>query len=399
MTLARTVRAARRREHRGGLLLVAPAIVFLLLVFFAPIASFAWRSVDNSESSAALPQTRQALLDWDGTDLPPESVYTAFLADVTSQSRNVVAVLARRLNYAEPGLRSAVIALRNIQIDTQRPVATQMMEYNGRWGDHRTWQVIAGESHPVTPYYLLRALDLGLVDGEIVRVINAEGGSFRAIFARTFSISALVSFFCLLLGFPVSYVLATGQGWFSRSIFVAVLLPFWISILVRNLSWIILLQQNGVLNRFLVDNGFIAEPLALIYNRFGIYLAMVHVLLPFFVLPLYSVMLKVDQVQLRAAASLGARPFSVFVNAYLPQVMPGVVAGMVLVFVTSLGFYITPALVGGGGDQMVGFFIALYTNASVNWGMAAALGTLLLVATLVCLGLARRTLGRAGSFR
>ena len=168
---------------------------------------------------------------------------------------------------------------------------------------------------------------------------------------------------------------------------------------MRTTSWILLLQQNGILNRLLLSLRLIKQPLTLIYNRTGVYIAMTHVFRqPFLVLPLYSVMRKVDRLQLRAAAMLGARPSAVFVHVYLPQVMPGVGAGVVLVFVTSIGYYITPALVGGGADQMVAYFVAFFTNTSVNWGMAAALGTLLLIATLLTLAALRRAFGSAAAW-
>ena len=165
-------------------------------------------------------------------------------------------------------------------------------------------------------------------------------------------------------------------------LFIAILLPFWTSVLVRTMSWILLLQQNGILNRFLIDNGVISQPLALIYNRTGVYIAMVHVLLPFFVLPLYGVMLKVDRAQLSGRGKPRRPP-----AGSLPPRLPAAGdagrarrAGAGLRH--AIGFYITPVLVGGGGDQMVSYFVAFYTNSSVNWGMAAALGTLLLIATL-----------------
>jgi len=397
--LSKAVRRTRRRELLGGYALVAPAVVFLLLVFFAPIALFAGRSVDNSEAWRALPRTRAVLPAWTGSGLPPEPVFSAFAEDVKSLDRPVAAALARRLNYSEPGLRSMVIALHGQTIDAQLPVAQQLIAASPRWGAPRTWQVIASESGRLTSYYMLRALDLEMVAGRVAAVQNDEGATFRAIFARTFWISGVVTLLCLIIGFPVAYVLASAKGWFGRLLFIAILLPFWTSVLVRTMSWILLLQQNGILNRFLMDNGVITEPLALIYNRTGVYIAMVHVLLPFFVLPLFGVMQKVDRAQLRAAASLGARPLAVFRHAYLPQVMPGVLAGLVLVFVTSIGFYITPVLVGGGGDQMVSYFVAFYTNASVNWGMAAALGTLLLIATLAFLGIFRHVVGIAAVAR
>lgn len=391
--LARAVRVMRHREQLGALMLTAPAVVFLLVIFFAPLVLFAWRSVDNVEAWQSLPQTRATLAGWNSEGLPPETAFAALAHDVKKLDRSVAATLGRRLNYTESGMRSMVIALHGLALDPGQPVATQMITANPRWGEHRVWEVLASESGRLTPYYILRALDLRLADGALTHADSADGATFRAIFARTFWISGVVTLLCLLLGFPVAYVLATAKGWLGRILFVAILLPFWTSVLVRTMSWILLLQQNGILNRFLIDHGIIREPLALIYNRTGVYIAMVHVLLPFFVLPLYGVMQKVDRAQLRAAASLGARPLTVFRHAYLPQVMPGVIAGLVLVFVTAIGFYITPVLVGGGGEQMVSYFVAFYTNSSVNWGMAAALGTLLLLATLLILGIFRRAMG------
>ncbi|MBL8583743.1 MAG: ABC transporter permease, partial [Rhizobiaceae bacterium] len=297
--LARAVRATRRRERLGSYLLVAPAVAFLVLVFLVPIALFAWRGVDNAEAWRALPATRAALADWDGEGLPPEPAFAALLSDVKALDRSVAAALGRRLNYSEAGLRSMVIGLHGLSVDPAQPVAEQLIAANPRWGEHRTWQVIASESGRLTPYYLLRALDLEWRDGQIANAGSEDGATFRAIFARTFWISGVVTLLCLVIGFPVAHVLATAKGWFGRLLFVAILLPFWTSVLVRTMSWILLLQQNGILNRLLIDHGIIREPLALIYNRTGVYIAMVHVLLPFFVLPLYGVMQKVDRAQLR----------------------------------------------------------------------------------------------------
>ena len=395
LELTRALRATRRRQQIGALTLVAPALIFLIVVFAIPLALFTFRSVDNAETWSVLPLTRDALANWDGKNLPPEAVYAALATDVQAIERSAAATLGRRLNYSEPGMRSLVISLHGLKLDPARPAAPQMIAANARWGEHRIWQVIDSESGRLTPYYALRALDLQLADGRIMAASNEDSATFRSIFARTFWISGIVTLVCLIVGFPVAYVLATAKGWFGRILFISILLPFCTSVLVRSMSWILLLQQNGILNRFLMDIGLISSPLTLIYNRTGVYIAMVHVLLPLFVLPLYGVMLKVDRALLRAAASLGARPLAVFRHAYLPQVIPGVMAGLVLVFVTAIGFYITPVLVGGGGDQMISYFVAFYTNASVNWGLAAALGTLLLLATLLCLGVFRWAFGSA----
>jgi putative spermidine/putrescine transport system permease protein len=145
----------------------------------------------------------------------------------------------------------------------------------------------------------------------------------------------------------------------------------------------VLLQREGVVNNSLRWLGIVDEPLRLIYNRFGVYVAMTHVLLPFMILPLYSSMKAISPAYMRAAASLGASPVTAFVRVYLPQTLPGIGAGCLLVFILALGYYITPALVGGAADQMISYFIALYTTETVNWGLASALGAVLLLATLL----------------
>ena len=151
-----------------------------------------------------------------------------------------------------------------------------------------------------------------------------------------------------------------------------------------------LLQSNGLVNRFLLSTGLIDTPLALLFNRQGVVIAMVHILLPFMILPLYSVMKSVPPNYLRAAVSLGSTPFAAFLRVYIPQTYPGVAAGGLLVFITAIGYYVTPALLGGAGDQMLSYYIAQYTNVEVNWGMACALGAVLLVATLVLYAIYRR---------
>jgi putative spermidine/putrescine transport system permease protein len=171
---------------------------------------------------------------------------------------------------------------------------------------------------------------------------------------------------------------------------ILVLLPFWTSVLVRIAAWIVLLQNNGLVNRFFMWIGLTDTPIPLLFNRVGVIIAMVHILLPFAILPLYSVMKSVPPNYLRAAISLGSAPFAAFVRVYLPQTYPGVAAGGLLVFITCIGYYVTPALLGGAGDQMLSYYVARYTNVEVNWGMACALGGVLLTATLVLYSIYRK---------
>ena len=229
-------------------------------------------------------------------------------------------------------------------------------------------------------------------DGAIQRVEPAQA-VFVDILLRTFKISAVVALLCALLGYPLAYLLATQPERRANLLLILVLLPFWTSALVRTTAWVVLLQSEGVVNGLLQGVGAIDEPLALIYNRLGVYIAMTHVLLPFLVLPLYGVMRGISTVEMRAASSLGANPFTVFRRIYFPQTVPGLLAGMIIVFTLSLGYYITPALVGGPTDQMISYFVALYTNKELNWGQASALGAVLLFATLILYAVYNRLVG------
>jgi len=205
-----------------------------------------------------------------------------------------------------------------------------------------------------------------------------------------FQISFVVTLLCLLLAYPLAYWLSTLPERKANVLMILVLVPFWTSILVRVAAWIVLLQSEGLVNGALLGIGAISEPLALLFNRTGVIISMVHILLPFMILPLYSVMKSVPPTYVRAAVSLGSAPLAAFVRVYVPQTFPGVGAGALLVFILAIGYYITPALLGGADDQMLSYYIARYTNVEVNWGMACALGALLLVTTLVLYAVYRR---------
>jgi putative spermidine/putrescine transport system permease protein len=195
-------------------------------------------------------------------------------------------------------------------------------------------------------------------------------------------ISGLVTFLCVVLGYPVGFLLANLPLRLSNLLMILVLLPFWTSLLVRTTAWVVVLTQNGVLNKIMLFFHFIDEPMQLIYNRFGVIVAMTHILLPFMILPIYSVMKNIPPSYERAARSLGATPWTAFWRVYFPQSLAGIGAGGLLVFILALGYYITPALVGGPTDQLVSYFIADHTNRSLNWGLASSLGAFLLAGVL-----------------
>ena len=265
-----------------------------------------------------------------------------------------------------------------------------MLEIDPRWEELGYWQAIAKNGSRWTPDYLLTAVDLKRdIQGHIVKV-DPESAAFFNILLRTFKVSAIVTMAALLLGYPLAYWLSTLSPRRANILMILVLVPFWTSILVRSAAWIVLLQSNGLVNRYLLELGIISQPLPLLFNRLGVIIAMVHILLPFMILPIYSVMKSVPASYLRAAVSLGSSPLAAFFRVYVPQTYPGMGAGGLLVFILSIGYYVTPALLGGAGDQMLSYYIAQYTNVTVNWGMACALGTVLLSATLVLYSLYRR---------
>jgi mannopine transport system permease protein len=202
------------------------------------------------------------------------------------------------------------------------------------------------------------------------------------IILRTLRISAIVAFGTLVLGYPVAYLMSRAKGWQAAVIGACVLIPLWTSVLVRSYAWTVLLARNGLINNGLAALGVTSEPLRLLYTEGAVILAMIHVLLPFMVLPLYSALRTIPDDLSRAAFGLGASPFNVFRRITLPLSMPGVTSGLVMVFILAIGFYVTPALVGGAQNMMVAQLIASEIGGSTSWAFGAALSTVLLLSTL-----------------
>jgi putative spermidine/putrescine transport system permease protein len=386
MPLKIQLKRAERARQTKALALILPLLAFLLFTFLGPIAGMLWRSVHDWEVAQVLPRTVAALATWDGKDVPNEQAYAALATDIMdARDAGNIAIASKRLNYSMNGFRT-ILASTARKLQAAPAVGTAkdtMSNINPAWRERGTWVAIKSASGPITSFYLLEALDLTRnVDGEIVAV-SADQAIYRDVLARTLIISLSVTALCLILGFPVAYLLSALPPNRSNLLMIFVLLPFWTSLLARTCAWIVLLQSHGVINDCLQWLGIINEPLRLVYNRFGVYLAMTHILLPFMILPLYSNMKAISPAYMRAASSLGASPVTAFRRIYLPQTLPGIGAGGLLVFILAIGYYITPALVGGGGDQMMSYFIALYTTETANWGLAAALGAVLLLATLL----------------
>lgn len=394
-TLSLQLRQVERRKRLRAMALTLPLLVFLAVTFLVPLGALLVRAVENPEVANTLVRTGQVLRTWDVTSPPPDEAYAALVEDLAGISETAQAgVLARRLNTEVAGARSLIMgtyrALPLGEHLTPQQTREHLLAHDPRWAEPQFWQAIAKNSARWTPDYLLTALDLQRTpDGRITQV-GPQEAAFRDILLRTFAISAVVTLVCMVMGYPLAFWLSTLSERRANLMMILVLLPFWTSVLVRIAAWIVLLQSNGLVNRFLQGVGLTDAPIPLLFNRLGVVIAMVHILLPFMVLPLYSVMKSVPANYVRAAVSLGSAPLAAFFRVYIPQTYPGLAAGGLLVFITSIGYYVTPALLGGAGDQMLSYYIAQYTNVDVNWGMACALGAVLLTTTLVLYSLYRR---------
>ena len=374
----------RRKLIAAGLVLPLGAFIFITFMF--PILLMLFRSIDNPIVYEGLPNAVAALEHWDGKGLPDEDAYAAMVADlVQARKTKTIGRIASRLNFETSGVRSLFTSSARKAKNMSAPFKQALINTNPKWGERQTWATVKLIGKPYTDVQYLAAIDMHYdVDGNIV-MKNEDRQIYLFIFGRTLWISLLVTVLGLLLGYPVAYLLATLPLKYSNVLMIAVLLPFWTSLLVRTTSWIVLLQTNGVINDLLVWTGIISEEgrIQMIYNQMGTVIAMTHILLPFMVLPLYSVMKTIPPSYMRAALSLGAKPFTAFVRVYAPQTVPGIGAGSILVFILSVGYYITPALVGGRTGQMISNFIAFHMQKSLNWGLAAGLGGILLVGVLI----------------
>lgn len=395
VALTRALARSERRRRVTAIALTLPLLLFLLVTLLVPIGALLVRAIENPEVADALPRTGQALSDWKRQELPPAAAYAALVDDLGHLGDSSEAGgLARRLNTELPGSRSLIMGTyRALPLGEQlspEAVKERMLALDPRWGELPYWQAIGKNASRWTPDYLLTAVDLHRKPEGGIEQVAPDQRVFVDILLRTFEISAVVTVWCLVLGYPLAYWLSTLTPRQANVLMILVLVPFWTSILVRVAAWIVLLQREGLVNSALMGIGVINEPLSLLFNRVGVIVAMVHILLPFMILPLYSVMKSVPGTYQRAAVSLGSSPLAAFFRVYVPQTWPGVGAGGLLVFILSIGYYVTPALLGGADDQMLSYYIAQYTNVDINWGMACALGAILLAATLVLYGLYRR---------
>lgn len=389
-------RAGRRREASRAFLLAVPLLVFLLATFIYPIGKLLLGSVQSEEVVNAFPSTAALLAEWSGPpDLPSWQTFDALAADLKrAQEEGSLAAAARRLNNYEPGFRTLLLkTVRQFPLAGERPYREELPQIDRRWGEAETWRLLKRAATRHTPDFLLTAIDRKVgPDGTIVPVENLQAIYVDA-FLRTFSISASVTLICLVLGYPVAYLLATLPARQSNLLMIFVIVPFWTSLLVRTTAWYVLLQPNGVVNSLLVGSGLTTGPVTLMFNRTGVLIGMTHVLLPFMILANYAVMRGISPLYQRAAVSLGAHPAVAFVRVYVPQTISGIGTGTFLVFVLALGYYITPALLGGAGDEMISQLIALQMDRQLNWGLAGALSVYLVIFTLAVYVVFNRLVG------
>jgi putative spermidine/putrescine transport system permease protein len=394
--LQRALARATRRSRLKALALVLPLLLFVLVTFVTPIAQMLLRSVDNPQFSGNMPR----LLAWfeanPAGSAIDESAFEALVDDLrVAAADRTLGAIGTRINYEVPGSRSLFTSTGRRLATLQPPYREALLTLNGDWGDPALWAAMRRAAAPYTDSFFLAALDRKRApDGQIDQ---AEPGQriYVSLFQRTFLLSAAITGICLLLGFPVAHLLATLPLRQSNLLLILVLLPFWTSLLVRTSAWMVLLQSQGVVNNVLISVGLIGEEgrLAMMYNRVGTVVAMTHILLPFMILPLYSVMKTIPPGYARAARSLGASSWTTFRRIYLPQTSPGVAAGTLLVFILAVGYYITPALVGGASGQLISNQIAFHMLTSLNWSLAAALATLLLGAVLLLYWVFDRLIG------
>ena len=368
--------------------LVLPLIAFILVTFVIPLGSMVVQSVHDPEVAEVLPKTLDLLNDWDGTSLPSEQVFETMAEElVLSRESRTTGRVATRVNRIASGTRSVFgkTARRLERIETTE-FRSAMIDIDDRWEEIELWIAIREAGREYTVKHYLHAVDLERELDGAIHLVSEDQRIYNTLYLRTLFVSLAVTFFCFLIGYPIAYAIANVSDSMAKILLMIVLIPFWTSLLVRTTSWLVLLQNQGVVNDILVWLGLVgdSERLALIHNMTGTLVAMTHVLLPFMILPLYAVMRAIPTDYMKAAASLGANPAQSFVRVYFPQSLPGISAGCLLVFILSLGYYITPALVGGTKGQLISNMIAYHIQSSLNWGLAAAISVILLTGVFIC---------------
>lgn len=389
-------RREERRKRRISYLLIAPMLLLMVLALVIPFGFTVIDSVDNREVREILPSLSREMHNWNGNGIE-ERYYLALAQDLVAASENRrVNRLARRLNTQMLGFQAMLLkTARDLAKDpvSEGTAAERFSKVDTRWQDVDTWRLLERALKPINLSYYLAAFDLTIAgDGSVVSVPN-DRQVFRTVWINTIWTSMTITLICVLIAYPAAYGIASARPSVEISALALVVLTFWTSLLVRTTSWVVLLQSEGLVNKMLMGIGAIDEPLRLIHNRVGVYIAMVQILLPFMILSLYGSMKRMPRNVIRASHSLGAGAVQTFFKVYLPLTYSGLGAGAIIVFVMAAGFYVTPAIVGGVDDQMISYYIYYYANESLNWGMASAISILLFVFTATLFAVLLRRFG------
>jgi len=395
--LARALARSQGRARRKAFLLVLPLLAFILITFVVPIGQMLQRSFYNDGFSVHMPQVSAWFAATERGTPPDDAAWAALAADLTASAEaRTIGVVGTRINYDMSGTRSLFTSTgRQVRSGIEPPYDQALLDINPAWGDPMLWSTMREAASPYTANFYLASVDRTRDEQGQIQQVEERQRVYLMLFWRTFWLSAVITALTFVLGFPIAHLLATLPMRKSNLLMILVLLPFWTSLLVRTTSWMVLLQQQGVINDLLVWLGVIGggERLQMIYNQTGTIIAMTHILLPFMILPLYSVMRTINPSYVRAARSLGATSWTAFRRIYFPQTLPGLGAGAMLVFILAVGYYITPALVGGSSGQLISNMIAQHMTGTLNWSMAAALAALLLGAVLILYWLYDRLVG------
>ncbi len=389
----------RYKQRAKALLLVAPLLVFIVVFFVMPIGNMLLRSFYNDTVVQMIPQTTKNLQQWlPGDGIPDKQTLRVLMQELQHLAQQRLSgKLAENVNRVLPSLGSVIKKtarkLNTPAIDTYENPHDTLLAINKRWGKIDVYAAIKQASDTYTIDYYANALDMRLdMHGDIVA--QPEGRQiYVKVLLRTMFISLLITLLTIMLGYPLAYYLSSLTDATANVLFICVLLPFWTSLLVRTTAWIAILQGQGVLNGLLQSIGVIGMPLELLNTQYAVIIGMVHILLPFMILPIYSVMKNIDLNYVMASQSLGANGITTFLKVYLPMTLPGLSAGSVLVFIIAIGYYITPALLGGVDGIMISNLIADNMARFNNWDLASALGAMLLAIILLLYWLYDRLVG------
>ena len=374
-TLKQRLKHAERINRWKAQALIAPLVLFLLLVFLVPIVALLFKSVGNPEVVGTMPRTVAAIASWDGRGLPAEPVYKAASEDLAEARKNqTLGDLSKRLNMELAGYRSLLTkTARALPFATEPASYKEALEgLDERWGDPAYWQVVRRNTSNITPYYLLAAVDHRIDDLGEVAPATPDQAIYLDIFARTFWMGLIITLICLVLGYPFAWFLAKLPQKVRPLLLFLLIVPFWTNSLIRIYGLKIFLSTKGYLNAFLLWLGVIDTPIRIMFTPGAVIIGLVYILLPFMVMPLYSSIEKLDKPLLEAARDLGASKLQTFIRIIIPLTMPGIIAGCLLVMLPAMGLFYVSDLMGGAKNLLIGNVIKSQFLNIRDWPFGSA---------------------------